>query len=296
MFLVFEGQIYSFFVYLCTIYIYIFLMRMSFCVIFALMMMACGGTTARKSGAESVAVVSTVEVSAQSPKRLEYSVVATYPHQTDHYTQGLLWHDGKLYESTGQYGMSGVYVKTLEGRIEREMSLDRKYFGEGIAMLDDKLYLLTWLENTGFVLNGATLAPQGEFSYSGEGWGITSDSTKLYMSDGTHIIRVLDPATLKTTGRIHVRFGQRSTPMLNELEWIDGRIWANLYGYNRIVIINPTNGQIEAYLDLDELEQTQINNLRRDVLNGIAYDAASGRIFVTGKNWDKIFEIKIQTK
>lgn len=295
MFLVFEGQRYSFFVYLCTIYIYIFIMRMSFCVIFAMLMVACGGTSARNSSAENTQTRSEVATpSTPKPMRLEYSVVATYPHPTDHYTQGLLWHDGKLYESTGQYGMSGVYISSLDGKKERSVAVDSRYFGEGITLFGDKLYLLTWLEQTGFIMDSKTLAPEGEFSYVGEGWGLTSDSTSIYMSDGTHMIRVLDPATLQTTRRIHVRFGKRSTPMLNELEWIEDRIWANLYGYNRIVIINPESGQIEAYIDLDELEQTQQHNPVRDVLNGIAYDAATGRIFVTGKNWDKIFEIKLE--
>lgn len=224
---------------------------------------------------------------------MSYSVVATYPHSTNHYTQGLLWSDGLLYESTGEYGRSGVFVSTLEGEPRRSTMLDGQYFGEGIALHNGRLYMLTWLEQTGFVFDAKSLAPNGDFNYYGEGWGLTSDGEQLYMSDGTHIIRILNPETLAVSGRVDVRWGKRAVKMLNELEWIDGRIWANVYGTNRIVVINPTSGQVESYLDLDALELTQAENPVRDVLNGIAYDVTTGRVWVTGKNWDKIFEIKI---
>jgi glutamine cyclotransferase len=268
---------------------------MRFCVILAALVVSCGGAPARRSSDAKSATRAAVEQNvAPSPKSWGYSVVATYPHPTSHYTQGLLWSDGRIIEGTGQYGASGLYIYEPGGKIERSARLGSEYFGEGITLHEGKLYQLTWLEKRGFVYDPATLSPTGSFSYYGEGWGLTSDGEHIYMSDGTHIIRVLDPATFEVSARIHVRFGRRSTQMLNELEWIDGRIWANLYGYNRIVVINPADGQIEAYIDLDELELTQSENPVRDVLNGIAYDAATGRIFVTGKNWDKIFEIKIE--
>ncbi len=269
-------------------------MRISFCVIVATLMVACGASSATKKGAETASEGTSSTASAVAgPKRLSYSIEATYPHPTDHYTQGLLWNDGLLYESTGEYGHSGVFISTLDGKVKRTTSLGRQYFGEGIALMGGRLYMLTWLEQQGFIFDGESLAPRGEFNYYGEGWGLTSDGQVLYMSDGTHIIRILDAATLAVKGRIDVRWGKRAVRMLNELEWIDGHIWANVYGTNRIVIINPADGQVESYLDLDELELTQSANPVRDVLNGIAYDAASGRVWVTGKNWDKIFEIKI---
>lgn len=272
-------------------------MRTSFCVILAAMMISCGTSSARKNeavSAEKSTSTASVAKADNTPRKLQYEVVGSWSHPTTHYTQGLLWHDGKLYESIGQYGQSALHVMTLDGRSERRVELDGQYFGEGVTLFDGKLYQLTWLERTGFVYDAQSLSPVARWEYSGEGWGITSDSTKMYMSDGTHVLRVLDPATLKVTERIYVRFGNRYLRDLNELEWIDGRIWANLYGYNRIVIINPATGQVESYIDFDELVLTQRANPRRDVFNGIAWDPASGRIFVTGKNWDKLFEIKIK--
>lgn len=266
-------------------------MRMSFCVIFAVLMIACGASTTRKRDAEQQPT--RTQNTTTTPVKWNYSVVRTLPHPTDHYTQGLLWHDGHIYESIGQYGQSAVHIMTLEGESLRSVALGEQYFGEGLTLHNGQLYQLTWLEHTGFVYDPTTLSPTARWEYSGEGWGLTSDSTNIYMSDGSHILRVLDPATLQTSKRIYVRFGNRYVRDLNELEWIDGRIWANLYGYNRIVVINPSDGRVEAYIDLDELVKTQQDNPRRDVLNGIAWDAATGRIFVTGKNWDKLFEIKI---
>lgn len=230
-----------------------------------------------------------------APTRYEYTVKQTYPHLDNHYTQGLLWLNDALYESTGEYGKSGLFVMNLEeGTPLKSVNLDRQYFGEGLAELGGSLYQLTWLENTGFVYDAATLAPKGTFAYDGEGWGLTSDGKYLYMSDGSQIIKVIDPEGWKTVRNIYVKFGQGYQKSINELEWIDGKIWANLYGYNRIIVINPDNGNTEGYIDLDKLSQTQTRNARADVLNGIAYDKASGRIFVTGKNWDKLFVIEIK--
>lgn len=269
-------------------------MRMCFCVILVALVISCGSTPARKTDATATDSKPAAKAVTTTPVRWDYTVEKVWPHPTDHYTQGLLWWNGHLYESIGQYGKSALHRMTLDGRSERCVTLGDQYFGEGLALHDGKLYQLTWLERTGFVYDPATLSPTARWEYGGEGWGLTSDGSKLYMSDGTHILRVLDPATLQTTARLYVRFGNRYVRDLNELEWIDGRIWANLYGYNRIVVINPDNGHVEAYLDLDELVKTQKDNPQLDVLNGIAWDAATGRIFVTGKNWDKLFEIKLK--
>ncbi len=176
------------------------------------------------------------------------------------------------------------------------MTLDDKYFGEGIALLGGKIYQLTWLEGEALAYDAATLKRTGEFAYQGEGWGLTTDGKLLYMSDGTSEIRVVDPSDFSIKNSFEVSLGGRRVNMLNELEWIDGHIWANIYMGNSIVIINPGNGNVEGVIDLTGLLPLADYAPDTDVLNGIAYDAAAGRIFVTGKKWNKLFEIEIVEK
>lgn len=225
-----------------------------------------------------------------------YTVVASYPHDPAAFTEGLQFVDGAMYESTGTEGASWVRKFDLAtGQVQQQHDVDKQYFGEGIAVLPDKIVSLTWKHGKGFILDRATLKQTGEFSYPGEGWALTTDGSKIYMSDGTAQIRVLDPATLAETGRIDVKMNGRPMDQINELEFIKGEIWANVFQTDRIVRIDPATGDIKGVIYLAGLltkEDKGAHNV--DVLNGIAYDAAGDRIFVTGKYWPKIYEIKLK--
>ena len=235
----------------------------------------------------------------QPPTRYGYKIVASYPHDTEAYTQGLFWHEGALYESTGEYGGSTLRrVELTTGETTRSVALDDRYFGEGAALLDGKIYQLTWKEGKAFVYDDATFEKTGEFAYKSEGWGITTDGAKLYMSDGTPNIAVRDPATFEVERTIVVRNNGVPVQNLNELEWIDGNIWANIYSYakSEIVIIDPDDGRVEGIIDFAGIHSQLTVTYSTDVMNGIAYDPADGRVFVTGKNWDKLFEIEAVKK
>ena len=228
------------------------------------------------------------------PQYYTYQIVAEYPHLRSSFTQGLQLIDGELWEGTGEYGKSRIMRTDLAtGKVLQSRDIAKSEFGEGITVLGEKIYQLTWLEGKLHIYDRKTLKPLATHTYKGEGWGLTTDGSKLYMSDGTHIIRVLNPETLEVEHRFGVTLNGASLPYLNELEWIDGKIWANVYTYNHIVIINPANGVVEGVVDLSEILPRSEYDDKTDVLNGIAYDSATKRIFVTGKNWSKLFEIKL---
>lgn len=224
-----------------------------------------------------------------------YTVTASYPHDPLAFTEGLQFVDGALYESTGIEGTSWVRKTDLaSGQVLQQRDLDKQYFGEGIAVLPDKIIQLTWKNGKGFVLDRATLKQTGEFTYPGEGWALTSDGARLFMSDGTSQIRILDPASLTQTGRIDVTMNGRPIDQLNELEFIKGEIWANVFQSDRIVRIDPSTGRVTGVVYLAGLLKPEDKGGREvDVLNGIAYDAQGDRIFVTGKYWPKIYEIRL---
>ena len=246
-------------------------------------LVSCGGT--RKKSATPQAV---------EPLFYTYEVVAEYPHLRTSYTQGLQLIDGELWEGTGEYGRSQLLRTDLAtGKVLQSKKLSKDEFGEGITVLGDKIYQLTWLNGKLHIYNKATLRHLTTHTYKGEGWGLTSDGTKLYMSDGTNYIRVLNPETLAQERRIGVTLRGESLSYLNELEWIDGKIWANVYTTDHIVIINPENGVVEGVINLSGILPEKERDNRTDVLNGIAYDEAAKRIFVTGKNWSKLFEIRV---
>ena len=247
-----------------------------------LLLGACGGPAARakRPGAKTQAAAA---VQAE-PKTYTYRIAATYPHSTGAYTQGLQYIDGTMWEGTGQHGESVVQTLDLAtGRAEVFARLPKEDFGEGIALLDGKVYQLTWQSNKAYVYDARTGEKIREFRYPGEGWGLTTDGKKLYMSDGTANIYTLDPATFKREKRTTVTLRGETLNFLNELEWIDG-------------IIDPATGAVEGIVDLTGLLPEEDVTPATDVLNGIAYDAAGGRIFVTGKNWNKLFEIEIREK
>lgn len=259
-------------------------MRAFIPIIVALMsLVACGGAP-KRSGSATTA----------EPITYSYEVVAEYPHATTSYTQGLQFVDGELWEGTGEYGRSRILRTDLAtGKVLQSKKLPKEEFGEGITVLGDKLYQLTWLEGKLHIYDKATLRQIATHTYKGEGWGLTTDGERLYMSDGTPVIRVLNPTTLKEERRFGVKLRGRSVNYLNELEWIDGKIWANIYTTDHIAIINPENGVVEGLVDLKGVLPDSERTATTDVLNGIAYDKATKRIFVTGKNWSKLFEIKV---
>lgn len=223
-----------------------------------------------------------------------YRVVAAYPHAETSYTQGLFYSDGCLWEGTGQLGESRLLrVELGTGRGEVVASLPASEFGEGIARVGDELFQLTWQSNKAYVYDIRTGRLLREHRYAGEGWGITTDGERLYMSDGSASVTVLDPATFKRLRRFTVTLDGEPVRLLNELEWIDGRIWANVYTSDKIVVIDPRTGAVERIVDLEGLLPAEKIGERTDVLNGIAWDQATGRIFVTGKNWPELYQIEI---
>lgn len=225
-----------------------------------------------------------------------YRVVHSYPHDTKAYTEGLLYLDGHLYESTGEIGSSTVRKVELQtGKVLQSAPTPWPDYGEGIAAWKDKLIQLSWQNHEGFVYDLATLKPQARFPYPGEGWALTTDGKRLYMSDGTPTLRILDPDTLKQVGQIDVTADGKPLANLNELEWVKGQIYANVWLTTRIARIDPANGKVVGWIDLAGLvpPADTLADPVNDVLNGIAYDAQHDRLFVTGKCWPKLYEIKL---
>lgn len=228
------------------------------------------------------------------PVEYSYKVKNIYPHSTNSYTQGLQYVDGVMWEGTGEYGHSEINTYALgDEKPQTKLKLPRNEFGEGITLLGDKLYQLTWESNVCHVYDVATGKRLRDFRYAGEGWGLTSDGEKLYMSNGSANIYKLNPETFSREGTITVTLRGEPIRFINELEWIDGKIWANVYTTDRVLIIDPKTGVAEGMIDFTGLLQSEDIKGDTDVLNGIAYDAAAKRIFVTGKRWNKLFEVEI---
>ena len=228
------------------------------------------------------------------PVQYTYKVKNTYPHATHCYTQGLQYVDGLMWEGTGEYGSSQVVTYELGQNAPRvELSLPASEFGEGITLLGGEMFQLTWESNVCHVYDVASRKKLRDHRYPGEGWGLTTDGEKLYMSNGTSTIYRVDPKTFQREGRITVTLRGEALNYINELEWIDGKIWANIYTTDYIAIINPENGVVEGVVNLSGILPTTERDHKTDVLNGIAYDKVTNRIFVTGKNWSKLFEIKL---
>jgi glutamine cyclotransferase len=225
-----------------------------------------------------------------------YQVVRSYPHDRTAFTQGLIVRNGMFYEGTGMLGQSTLRkVKIETGEVLQVARLDQQYFGEGITELKGSIFQLTWQHGVGFVYDAKTFAQTRTFSYTGEGWGLTHDGSRIIMSDGTAQLRFLDPATLAETKRITVRDAQGPVVELNEIEYIKGEIYANVWQTERIVRISPADGRVTGWIDLAGLLPPSERG-NADVLNGIAYDAAADRLFVTGKWWPRVYEIKLVQK
>lgn len=225
----------------------------------------------------------------------DFEVLRRFPHDTTAYTQGLLYEDGQLYESTGQLGRSQLRRVNLEtGQVQASIALPNNRFGEGLALLEDKLYQLTWQTQVGYVYEVETLALVDSFAYEGEGWGLATDGTSLIMSDGTENLRFLDPESFEITKEVTVQDQGSALTSLNELEWVNGALYANIYQSNRIVRIDPSTGDVQAWFNLEGLLPRDERTRNVDVLNGIAYHEDTGNLLVTGKFWPALFEIRLR--
>ena len=223
-----------------------------------------------------------------------YTIVRTYPHDRDAFTQGLQYVDGFLYEGTGMNGRSSIRKVRLDtGEVVQRRDIAQEYFGEGIVIVGGELFQLTWQSGIGFVYDRATFTPKRTFRYRGEGWGLTYDGSSIVMSDGTDALRFLDPKTLAERSRLRVTAGGKPLPQLNELEFVDGEILANVWMTDYIARIDPKSGRVRGWIDLRGLLSPR-ERAATDVLNGIAYDAAGKRLFVTGKLWPRVFEIAVK--
>lgn len=224
-----------------------------------------------------------------------YDVVRTFPHDRAAFTQGLVYLDGDLLESTGLNGQSTLRrVELSTGRILRQVRVPAEFFAEGMTVLGGKIYQLTWKNQKGFVYDLATFTLEKEFAYTGEGWGLTTDGQSLILSDGTHQLRFLDPVTFKVTRTVSVLRAGQPLSLLNELEFIRGEIYANIWQSQTVARIAPATGRVLGVIDFFGLLPAADRTSETDVLNGLAYDTATDRLFVTGKYWPKLFEVRLK--
>lgn len=227
---------------------------------------------------------------------LAVKVVKTFPHDPNAFTQGLEYYDGFLYESTGLQGKSSLRKVAIEsGRVLQRVTLTPKDFGEGLTIFQGKIYQLTWLEKTGYIYNLQSFRKIGEFHYESEGWGLAHDEHSLIISDGSNQLQFIDPVTFKVQRRLEVYAGREAVTNLNELEYIHGLIYANIWHERRIARIDPQTGQVLSWLDLEEIAAKEEHDAE-GVLNGIAYDEKGDRLFITGKDWSELLQIKIEEK
>jgi glutamine cyclotransferase len=224
-----------------------------------------------------------------------YQIVNIWPHDSNAFTQGLILMDGKLLESTGQEGRSSLRSVELEtGKILKKVDVPEPYFAEGIAVLNGKVYQLTWQHHLGFIYDSQNFQRVGEFNYEGEGWGLTTDGKSLILSDGSNRLRFIDPSGFRVTKTITVTDGNTPVRELNELEFVQGEIYANIWHEDRIATIDPQSGRVTSWIDLTSLIPRDELSDPEAVLNGIAYDQANNKLYVTGKLWPRLFEIKVK--
>ena len=277
-------------------------MRFIFILTFIFLALACNGSSSNTSKPNNN--VANANKTVTTVPQYTFDIVKTYPHDPKAFTQGLVFYNGLFYEGTGGYRQSDEFSSSLRkveiesGKVLQKFDLSANYFGEGITIFNGKIYQITWKEQTAFVYDVHDFKLLKEFKYSGEGWGITHNGTNLIMSDGTHVIRFINPETFETIRTITV-LDEKGKPVmeLNELEFIKGEIWANIWEKGEIIRIDPASGKIVGKIDLEKLDEEQRKNDKNaDVLNGIAYDEAGDRVFITGKLWKKVFEIKLKPK
>lgn len=260
-----------------------------------------GGLLLFKSGSQSAPVRTVPEkpvpeaTSPASAKQVLYDVVNSYPHDSRAFLQGLVWHDGGFYESTGQYGRSTLRrVEFPSGKVVKSISLDSSIFAEGLALVGDRLVQLTWQAQRGFVYDRETFKLIREFTYKTEGWGLAYDGKNLILSDGSDSLTYLDSETFEPVRKLAVKWNGRPVTEINELEFIEGEIWANVWHRDQIIRIDPSTGNVTSYLDMKGILPPDERRDPEAVLNGIAYDSVEKRVFVSGKLWPKIFEIKLK--
>lgn len=254
---------------------------------------ACGGDRGSASAASGD---STGALAGRTPT-YSFEVVQSYPHDPKAFTQGLVWHDHRLFESTGQVGQSSIReVELNSGRVIRRQELEAPHFGEGIVLLGEQLFQLTWTTGKAFVYDWKTFKRTGGFTYDGEGWGLTTDGTSIVMSNGTSSLVWRDPATFAVQKTLTVSDHGTPVSQLNELEWVKGEIWANIWQSEQIARIDPATGNVTGWIDLKGILPSIDRTGSEDVMNGIAYDAAGDRLFVTGKLWSRLYEIKLKQR
>ena len=236
---------------------------------------------------------SATETRESPPDRTVFRVVGSFPHDPAAFTQGFVYRDGFLYESTGLYGKSSLRrTNPATGEVVARISLSREFFGEGLAIMGDSIYQLTWKSGKGFIYDRETLKRKGSFAYSTEGWGLTDDGTSLIMSDGTEKLYFLSPRSFGVTKVLRVKENGSPVTMLNELEYAEGKIYCNIWGSDDIVVVDPGSGIVERRISLGELRKRLSLPRKAGVLNGIARKPSSGTFLVTGKNWSEVFEVK----
>lgn len=239
----------------------------------------------------------TASDNSSAPTNYTFEVIAAWPHDRTAFTQGLVFRNGGFLESTGLNGHSTLRdVELKTGRVLKQVTLPSEFFAEGLATLNGHAYQLTWQNRRGFVYDADTFRREREFGYEGEGWGLTTDGRNLILSDGTSQIRFLDPETFRVVRTIEVLAAGKPLERLNELEWVKGEIFANVWQTDRVVRIDATTGKVRGVIDFSGLLAPGDRDRGTDVLNGIAYDPATDRLFVTGKNWPKIFEVRLKVR
>ena len=254
---------------------------------------ACGG----ERGEASAATGDTTGIVPSRTPTYSFDVVQSYPHDAMAFTQGLVWHENRLFESTGQVGTSNIReVELNSGRVIRQQDLEAPHFGEGIVLLGEQLFQLTYTSGKAFVYDWKRFTRTGEFTYDGEGWGLTTDGAAIIMSNGTASLVWRDPATFAVQKTITVTDHGTPVSQLNELEWVKGEIWANIWQSEQIARIDPATGNVTGWIDLKGILPSIDRTGSEDVMNGIAYDAARDRLFVTGKLWSKLYEITLKQR
>ncbi|HEV2705856.1 MAG TPA: glutaminyl-peptide cyclotransferase [Pyrinomonadaceae bacterium] len=267
---------------------------------FSVVSFSCQSGATQKGAAVNADARTGNAAASASPREAEppvygYEVVNTWPHDSKSFTQGLVFHDGAFLESAGQYGKSSLRrVELKTGKVLQETPVPPQFFAEGMTLFRGKIYQLTWEHHRGFIYDPVSFQKLGEFPYDGDGWGLTHDGESLILSDGTSQLRFIDPETFKVRRTINVVYRGQPVRQLNELEYVKGEIYANIWHEERIARIDPQTGKVLGWIDLTGIISRSELSDDEAVLNGIAYDEATGRLFVTGKLWPKIFEIRLK--
>lgn len=263
-----------------------------FLIIFQSFLLSCGTKEINKNNVQTEK--SNFQINDEKQFEANYEILKQIPHDINAYTQGLIYYNDYIYESTGHYKHSSIRkINPETGEILQKNSIPDAYFGEGITILNNKIYMLTWESRQCLILNIETFKIEDIFSYSGEGWGLANDGTNLIMSNGTNIIKYIEPNTHQIIKTVSITMNNKPISLLNELEYINGMLWANIYGEDKIAEIDLESGNCKRIIDFSELRKFEYNNPNAEVLNGIAYNEKNNIFYLTGKNWENLFKMKI---